>query len=94
MLAIRSHPPVLGLCLSFKMIRATVPLKQKTFIKERRPEAIKRAKSNPAEKNFLRYLEEDDSSSLLFPAPLFVSFLFSKEGGRNIKGQEKTVMPI
>ena len=70
-------------------------LKLKTFSKERRPEAIKRAKSNPAEKNLLlRYLEEDDSSSPLFPAPLCVSFLFSKEGGRNIKGQEKTVMPI
>ena len=70
-------------------------LKLKTFSKERRPEAIKRAKSNPAEKHLLlRYLEEDDSSSPLFPAPLCVSFLFSKEGGRNIKGQEKTVMPI
>lgn len=75
-------------------------LKLKTFIKERRPEAIKRAKSNPEEKNLLllplllRYLEEDDSSSPLFPAPLCVSLLFSKEEGRNIKGQEKTVMPI
>ena len=61
-------------------------LKLKTFSKERRPEAIKRTKNNPAEKNLLRYLEEDDSSSPLFPAPLCVSFLFSKEGGRNIKG--------
>ena len=69
-------------------------LKLKTFSKERRPEAIKRAKSNPEEKHLLRYLEENDSSSPLFPAPLCVSFLFSKEGGRNIKGQEKTVMPI
>ena len=69
-------------------------LKLNTFSKERRLKAPKRAKSNPAEKNLLRYLEEDDSSSPLFPAPLCVSFLFSKEGGRNIKGQEKTVMPI
>ena len=53
----------------------------KTFSKERRPEAIKRAKSNPAEKHLLRYLEENDSSSPLFPAPLCVSFLFSKEEG-------------
>ena len=69
-------------------------LKLKTFSKQRRPEAIKRAKNNTAEKHLLRYLEEDDSSSPLFPAPLFVSFFFSKEGGRNIKGQEKTKMPI
>ena len=56
-------------------------LKQKTFSKQRRPEAIKRAKNNTAEKHLLRYLEEDDSSSPLFPAPLYVSFLFSKEEG-------------
>ena len=31
-------------------------LKLKTFSKQSRPEAIKRAKSNPAEKNLLRYL--------------------------------------
>ena len=61
-------------------------LKLKTFSKERRPKAIKRAKSNPAAKHLLlRYLEEDDSSYPLFPAPLSVSFLFSKEEGRNIK---------
>ena len=61
-------------------------LKLKTFSKERRPKAIKRAKSNPTEKHLLRYLEEDDSSSPLFPALLSVSFLFFKEGGRKIKG--------
>lgn len=42
-------------------------LKLKTFSKERRPEAIKRAKSNPAEKHLLlRYLEEDASRLLYF----------------------------
>ena len=55
-------------------------LKQKTFSKQRRPEAIKRTKNNPAEKHLLRYLEEYAYSSPLFPAPLCVSFLFFQRG--------------